>query len=251
MQAQSLCTTHNKHGSETYTQLYCVYCLLNLLFYLFDLFKLPLNFRERLGDYLPHDEIHRLENAADAEAERKTGSLFKIPMFQPTAAAAIMYNMQNVTIKQHNQRHSVNPNETKKDNDLLQESTVPATLIARVLKKDTETRQKLFPYVCTKCKTDKWPCDSSTQTHADISTEESCDDKIMYANKDFNSTSLFNRTKSLATSLNEFSSNKILTINEESELQNTLSNTNQMRSKANRSKLDSWTDLDVDSINYK
>ena len=93
-----------------------------------------------------------------------------------------MQNMQNVTIKQHNQRQTVEKTKStqfdfEKDFGTSQESTVPTSLILRVLKKDTETRQNLkdievFQYVCKMCRKNKSYCESSTQTAENIDKHE-------------------------------------------------------------------------------
>ncbi len=50
-------------------------------------------------------ELERFNEIDTPEYEKKnSNSLFKLPIFQPTAAAAMMYNMQNVTVQREMQK---------------------------------------------------------------------------------------------------------------------------------------------------
>lgn len=61
-----------------------------------------MDLKDRLRSYLSEDEIIRLETGGDNEAEinkQNSNSVLKIPIFQPTAAAAMMYNIQSATLQ--------------------------------------------------------------------------------------------------------------------------------------------------------
>lgn len=121
--------------------------------------------------------------------KQKSNSLFKIPIFQPSAAAAMMYNMQNVSIQQRNlkqidseqedsSKSYFNPlnyvpsffetkNETKSDEASNENGKISSKLIAQILKKEPDAPSKksfkLFPYVCLRCKKETVICSSSAQ----------------------------------------------------------------------------------------
>lgn len=66
--------------------------------------------KDRLKSILTNDEILDLQSQGYVEEEEerknKESSLFKLPIFQPSAAAAMMYNMQNVNVQREIQRHT-------------------------------------------------------------------------------------------------------------------------------------------------
>lgn len=67
--------------------------------------SLPVNLKERLRSHLSNEEITKLEyeepsDNFDQQQSQNTNSFIKLPIFQPTAAAAMMYNMQNVSLQQ-------------------------------------------------------------------------------------------------------------------------------------------------------
>jgi hypothetical protein len=104
--------------------------------------------KERLGSYITSDELSKLECAAnEKELERQksqSSSFFKIPIFQPTAAAAMFYNMQNATIKKKNIEENMIKNEVDGDRG----------------------GSKLYSYNCQQCKRDVWLCDTQTQVES-------------------------------------------------------------------------------------
>ena len=64
-----------------------------------------MNLKERLRSHLSNEEITKLEyeepsDNFDQQQSQNTNSFIKLPIFQPTAAAAMMYNMQNVSLQQ-------------------------------------------------------------------------------------------------------------------------------------------------------
>jgi hypothetical protein len=153
--------------------------------------KLPLNLKERLKPCMTADELMRLENDESHEAEmKKQSSSFKIPMNQPTAAAAMMYNMQasqrerlmKITEKANLMTSSNNglmPTEGDIQTRITHDGRVASSFIADVLKKDTNSKSKmafkLFPYVCLRCKKELVLCDSPTQTaEEDLNGSSTC-----------------------------------------------------------------------------
>lgn len=235
-----------------------------------------------MGSYLTQDEIHQLECAADNELEQQqqkqqANSNFKIPIFQPTAAAAMMYNMQNLTLKQHNKQNnensmymrsksitntlplsnSSNVVDKKLDDNTqnaqfnksslspVSDGTVSPSVIAKILKKEADTKQKLFPYICHKCKKDVWTCDTSSQT-INVNEIETANksDKIIYPSSGHPTSPSFmthNRSKSYATNFSENKNESILNVFDVNECQKVTNSTG-------RKHLDSWTDMD---FNYK
>ena len=172
--------------------------------------------KERLGSYLTSDELYKLEctaNEKELEKQRsQSSSFFKIPIFQPTAAAAMMYNMQNATIKKKNiedaEKEYIMSNSIIKNEDYDRLYSI---------KKETgvDIKPKLFSYIFQQCKRDVWLCDSQTQFDV-LNLNEN--DKIILSKN----------------SINVFDVNEC--------------NNKSQQFKLN--KLDSWTDIDVKSINY-
>ena len=58
--------------------------------------------KDRLKPLLTEEEVQELQEST--ETELNSNSLFKLPVFQPSAAAAMMYNMQNVSVQRELQR---------------------------------------------------------------------------------------------------------------------------------------------------
>ena len=172
---------------------------------------------------ISEDEAVRLEEEGQRELEeynkQKTNSFFKIPVFQPTAAAAMMYNIQNHHQQQHQQQVKKLENESTDDNANRSylnpfnyisffdsattretNSKISSQLIAQVLKKEAEAPSKksfkLFPYVCLRCKKETVICSSSTQYDVD--------DLIQFEIQ----------TPSIATNSNQTNNNEDLLLND-------------------------------------
>ena len=162
--------------------------------------KLPINLKGRLKSILTDEEIMALEDTENAiEYERKNAnSLFKLPVFQPSAAAAMMYNIQNVSVQREMQKQLNNEltkennenfvslsrnvsqsgsNECEIENEYRGTNKNPnsdkfgrisSSLIAQVLKKENESPSKksfkLFPYICLRCRKETVICDTAAQT---------------------------------------------------------------------------------------
>lgn len=138
---------------------------------------------------LTAEELIRLESDEDDDAEiKKQNSSIKIPAIQPTAAAAMMYNIQL------NQRERTTKTNRKFDEScslsdsgqvrITNDGKVSSSLIADLLKKDSSSKSKmsfkLFPYVCLRCKKEVILCDSPSQTNSnDLETNN--DSKILNA----------------------------------------------------------------------
>lgn len=138
--------------------------------------------KDRLKSYLSIEDTMKLEEdfqkETDNELKKQNSSIFKIPIFQPTAAAAMMYNMQNVTM-QHQQRSKqqlenqngnedlINNTGTKTNSLITDTGKVSSLLIAQVLKKEADPpskkQQKLLPYVCLRCRKESLICSSPSQ----------------------------------------------------------------------------------------
>ena len=203
--------------------------------------------------------MHKIETAAnerEVEKQRQQGnSFFKIPIFQPTAAAAMMYNLQNVTIKQKQITDSLQNKladvGNKDQGDYRIPATSSSTALSSLIKKDSsDTNLKLFPYVCGQCKKDIWTCDTASQTVEFLIENES--DKIIYSKSNkltIKSPQInHNRSKSNVINTNsDLNSRDIL-------LMKTVTNVYDVNECNRNQKLtysDSWTDLDVNSITYK
>jgi hypothetical protein len=156
-------------------------------------FKLPINLKERVRSRLSPEEVLHLESGSEAIIEKSSKeSLFaatssiKLPVFQPTAAAAMMYaasmqvaNQKRIDNEQpsRNNSSSLSLNDvenytslTMKNNNVdFENSTVSAKLLAEVLKKDSDisSKKKLFPYICLRCKKEMIVCESTSQTNLD------------------------------------------------------------------------------------
>lgn len=143
--------------------------------------------KDRLKTLISEDEAARLEEEGHRELEeynkQKANSLFKIPIFQPTAAAAIMYNSQNHYQQQQKKSVEPEPNEDNENRSYFNplnylsffetsnreaaNGKISSKLIAQVLKKEADAPSKksfkLFPYVCLRCKKESIICSSATQ----------------------------------------------------------------------------------------
>lgn len=53
------------------------------------------------------DEIIKMENEIDVLHDKKKNSILDIPVFQPTAAAAMMYNIQNDSLQREKQKQKL------------------------------------------------------------------------------------------------------------------------------------------------
>lgn len=156
--------------------------------------SLPIDLKERLKSMMTEEEVLDLEEKEDQEFE-KSNSLFKLPVFQPSAAAAMMYNIQNVSVQREIQKqHNIDTNDSHfmlqlpDQNDTGSSQSIESmnethpvssrTLnlsieslnknrIAQILRKDTESPSKksfkLFPYICLRCKKETVICEQSSQ----------------------------------------------------------------------------------------
>jgi hypothetical protein len=137
--------------------------------------------KERLRSNLTSEELIKLEDNEMQESDLKIqNSSFKIPVIQPTAAAAMMYNMQYSTIQREKSKIAAKNNESNatslllnQQNRITSDGKVTSSLIAELLKKDSTGKSnksfKLFPYVCLRCKKEVILCDSPAQTCQDDS----------------------------------------------------------------------------------
>ena len=205
--------------------------------------KLPVNLKERLKAYLSPDEIIQLELDSETHSNELTkqsasNSILKLPVFQPTAAAAMMYQIQSTSqqkeklkiMKKTSDLMSinnlyVNQNLAKKSPVLnspidgsasislerptsLNSGKISSGLIASILKKDSEDfskkSYKLLPYICLQCKKDVVLCDSPTQTNPNDLDETNCL-KIKFANQinPYASSSQFLRSKTIGSGLSK------------------------------------------------
>ncbi len=156
-------------------------------------------------------------------------------MFQPTAAAAMMYNIQNLSLQQRKIKKSetndqsnfcsINleddyDNNNKKppaynnnNNDINKlNGKISSDLIAQVLKKESDSKSnksfKLFPYICLKCKKNVIICDSPAQTNLDDLNDTTL--KILIGhNKSIFSDQLITRSKTIANNLSQMNSSSL------------------------------------------
>ena len=239
--------------------------------------KLPIGLKERLKSSLSIEDMLKLEgyNENDQEYEYQTqkssNSFFKIPIFQPTAAAAMMYNvsMHKQQQQQKNQQKSDELGELMKKtlsnsslnkmanlvsvedvNEIqnvsrpvieITNGKIPGALIAQVLRKEDEDpskkSQKLFPHICLRCRKETSTCNIGVQTVAkDLSNENL---KIIYARSNFNESLL--RSKTVGTGLSNLKDDK--------ELNETMrSNSGGVYSKHDQNNL--WNDVDINTVAY-
>lgn len=161
---------------------------------------LPINLKDRLKSILTDEEITELRGQHDSEAEyekKNANSLFKLPIFQPSAAA-MMYSMQNQEVLKHqnieSSDHVINLNDSAsslhEDNNrssnsldnVIEHQTaienihankgrVSSHLIAKALKNSQDTPSKKefrqFSYICLRCKKNTMLCDESSQFECD------------------------------------------------------------------------------------
>ncbi|CAF1051263.1 unnamed protein product [Brachionus calyciflorus] len=175
--------------------------------------SLPSSIKDRLKTQLPVEEISKLELH---EQELNTDQIVqksnpKIPIFQPSAAAALMYTYQNdknlMKKKIENECDYIGINlDVDSENGL-----VSTSLLAQVLKKESDEKAKkslkLFPYVCLRCKKQTILCDSPSQTGEDFNNATE-DDKIMIGKpRNILSNEAFLRSKSIGNRLVDFDSN--------------------------------------------
>jgi hypothetical protein len=164
---------------------------------------LPLNLRERLKSYMSSEELSKLEledpdrtDRPRQELRNNPSSFMKLPVFQPTAAAAMMYQMQNISLQQRKVKKQEEQSSTGTTDNFCainlededdesskgkpqhygqpkspKEATISSGLIAQVLRKDSDSKSsksfKLFPYICLRCKKNVIICDSPSQTNPD------------------------------------------------------------------------------------
>lgn len=141
------------------------------------IFKLPLNLKDRLRECLTAEELMKLEGAELEAENKKPMAQFKIPVFQPTAAAAMMYGYSSIQrekskIAQQQQQQQQQDEENQRR--VTDDGRVSSSLIAELIKKDLSASSdkakksfKLFPYLCMRCKKEVVMCDSPAQTNSD------------------------------------------------------------------------------------
>lgn len=165
--------------------------------------SLPYSMKNRLKSHLSHEDIEKLETDSNNGSQVKT--IPKIPIFQPSAAAALMYTYQNEKFREN--RINEEPS-----ND-LDYGHVSTSLLANVLKKDNDERSKnnirLYPYVCLRCKKQSVFIDSDSQTEQGFIESDSyktlmAKPRNILINESFNrSKSIGNRLVNLNENLNE------------------------------------------------
>ncbi len=103
---------------------------LNVFYYIYtyNLIKLPNSLKNRLKTVLTDEEVLDLEDNDELEKleneKKSANSLFKLPVFQPSAAAAMMYNMQSVSLKREIQKQqNIDANESNNNQVLIQLSS--------------------------------------------------------------------------------------------------------------------------------
>ncbi len=142
---------------------------------------------------MTQEELAKLESQSEGKNDlaydykrQASNPLFKLPIFQPTAAAAIMYNFQ--TVQNHKNEKSVlsdasldshsdsividmdRMNGTRNSGEnRVEQGRVSSKLIAQILKNDNQFSKpfgsfKLAPYVCSECKRHITLNESQTQT---------------------------------------------------------------------------------------
>lgn len=110
----------------------------------------------------------KLEGIESAfENEKKQASLFKIPVIQPTAAAAMMYGYSSI----QREKSKALAQQNQHDQRITDDGQVASWFLAELLKKDTSKNRskanksfKLYPYICLRCKNEIVLCNSPTQT---------------------------------------------------------------------------------------
>lgn len=193
--------------------------------------------------YLSTEEILQLELDCDTNSNELTkqsasNSILKLPVFQPTAAAAMMYQIQSTSQQKEKRKILkklpnqmslnnlyVNQNLAKKSPMLnspidgmveinlerptsLNTGKVSSSLIANILKKESEDfskkSYKLLPYICLRCKKDVILCDSPTQTNPNDLDESNCL-KFKFANQinPYASSTQFLRSKTIGNDLSK------------------------------------------------
>ena len=132
------------------------------------------------------EEDSQTENEYQKQ-KSNSNSLFKIPIFQPTAAAAMMY-MNSTSMQQRTKQLDLETSANQPTNGFTQEVTVneenetknagkvSSLLIAQLLKKEAEPPSKksfkLFPYVCMRCRKESVFCSTSVQYDASDLTQQ-------------------------------------------------------------------------------
>lgn len=137
-----------------------------------------MNLKERLRQTLTSEELLKLEGIEENDYERKQqpASSFKIPVIQPTAAAAMMYGytaLQREKTKIAQQQYQQQQQQMQQNLRISDDGRVASSLLAELLRKDTSSSDKskmafkFFPYMCLRCKKEIVLCDSPTQTGDD------------------------------------------------------------------------------------
>ncbi|RNA07603.1 tight junction-associated 1-like [Brachionus plicatilis] len=160
--------------------------------------SLPNSIRNRLKSHLSHEDIEKLKT--DNSNGTQTQTIPKIPIFQPSAAAALMYTYQNERVRQ-------NKIDEEEPNDDIDHGYVSTSLLAHVLKIENEEKTKnpirLYPHICLRCKKQLVLVDTETQTEQN---HGKCDEtKILMAKpRSILSNEPFSRSKSIGNNLVDF-----------------------------------------------
>lgn len=135
-----------------------------------------MNIKERLSNLLTADEISKLEKSGESSENNQENSIFRIPSYgiQSHAAASFIYNLQTTQKLIENQRPI---------------HRVSSEIIGKVLQKDdNESKEKLFSFICEKCRKETLFCDKYVQTgNLDNKLIENCKVfELNESNKHFN-----------------------------------------------------------------
>ena len=221
-----------------------------------------------MNSYLTPEELYKLECVANEKEMEKqksqSSSFFKIPIFQPTAAAAMMYNMQNATIKQkqiietereYTRSQSMDVSNIKVETDKISQKSLDFLPASNLKQKEGAddvllNKQKIFPYICHQCKRDVWTCDIQTQTiNSLLNLNEN--EKIVYArrNGDDDQHKANNNTQTSHYRSKSNANSGLLTATNVYNL-NECNNNNSQQFKLNTNEAQPWTDFNVNSVNY-
>lgn len=157
--------------------------------------SLPYSIKNRLKTHLSNADIEKLETDNGADIQPKT--IPKIPIFQPSAAAALMYTYQN----ERERKNKINEEES---NDVVDNGYVSTSILANVLKKENEEISKnsvrFYPHVCLRCKRQSVLIDSFSQTEQNNLEDDGS--KILIAKpRNIFSNESFLRSKSIGNRL--------------------------------------------------
>ena len=183
-----------------------------------------MNLKERLRQTLTSEELLKLEGIEDNEYERKQqpASSFKIPVIQPTAAAAMMYGytaLQREKTKIAQQQYQQQQQQMQQNLRISDDGRVASSLLAELLRKDTSSSGKskmafkLFPYMCLRCKKEIVLCDSPTQTGDDADYVRVIDARarsILSPHESSSSSKTLFKSKTIGTRLSDATDSNML-----------------------------------------